>query len=241
MQGVTTNPNYRGMFLDRKLTLEPIQEPQFDEYLPAIQAFLDKETARYPHPNNENYQNIASSRDDFLEISVLKMSGEIFGVSILQRRKCWPEWVARVLSRTFLSPELRYCGLVPKGVRARKEQSYSTQYFLRHQTITAREMGLKAVFFSMETMVRRNKMFNIVDWINLSVEDADFSVLPYLVYTCPSKKIIQQSSCWQNVALQILQPDVNNDVFRDSFPTMDLSTFNQVFGNPRMSDKLVNT
>ncbi len=159
------------------------------------------EIASGPDRNAKNYLDFFFDRSEYsahrpsltgnMGIDVVMEEDEIIAFSSLYGNGTrYPKGYARALNRFWLHPDYR-----KKSLSGYHGKSIGSLHMLPQQLERAKELGLEAVFVSMEFISRRPAMEEFVKYN----EDLGFVLLPHMYNTCGNMN--DDKRCWQNIAV----------------------------------------
>ncbi len=156
--------------------------------------FLDKikEIQHDSHHNKHNYTDLEQRLDQYDCFNIVVDNGVLNAFSGLYSGGIYPPGTVRALDRTY------YFNW--KNVRSDiyPERQYATLYMWPYQVARAKELGYKAVFFSIQNPKKRRIFTRQAGRKNPSP-----TVLPTLHNTCRlvNGQVNKEPLCWQNVAV----------------------------------------
>lgn len=165
------------------------------------------------HRNKENYLNLLEEYKDYDSFELLYDVDDIVAFSGLYNNGRYSN-AARSCTRTYYVHKYRCKGLT--------RPRWSEEYFIPYETTIAENQKYDYVFISIELLMRRRSMIDLVDNLN------DWILHPNMCNTCPtSEKIIQDIKCWQNVCYKKL----TNTTQELDLPTISFNEYGKMFGD----------
>ena len=171
----------------------------------------------------ENYKEIGQTWSKYCSFTIMINSEqEVLGYSGLQTFDL-PKGYARAHTRTFYHPVIR-----AKALSGHKLPSFATKLMLPIQVKHAQEMKLEKIFFSMQSINRRDYFSKVVKAVDQYYFKQNWILLENLHNTCrllPNGAINSESPCWQSIAL--LNLETSKQEF--SLPSMSVQNYLRIY------------
>lgn len=177
------------------------------------------------HRNKKNYINLESTIVNFDCFEILYDKNKIVGFSGLYNNSQFPKNIARSCTRTYYHPDYRCKGLN----RAR----WSEKYFIPYEIEKAKEKGYDYVFISIELLIRRRSMIDLVNYLNTNNSTGHKWILhPEICNTCRTYNnegtfigINNDVSCWQNICYA----NISNTTLPFKLPSISIDEYKKKY------------
>lgn len=181
-------------------------------HLKKLSSIIDWIDKNEVHRNKDNYLNLLEEYKDYDSFELLYDVDDVVAFSGLYNNERFSN-STRACTRTYYLHKYRSKG----SSRPR----WSEKYFIPYETKIAKDMNYDYIFISIELLMRRRSMIDLVK--NLE----GWNLHEDMINTCPSryKQRHNDVKCWQNVCYKKLS-NTNDEL---DLPTMSLDEYEKKF------------
>ena len=136
-----------------------IKSKDYVKHLENLQKLCSWIEVNDTHRNAKNYYNLDAIVDKFDSFEILYDDKNIVAFSGLWNNRHYPLNTARCSTRTYYHPDYRNKG-------SSRTARWSEDWFIPYEVNRAIELGYEYAFISIELLMRRRSMQDLVDYIN---------------------------------------------------------------------------
>lgn len=184
------------------------------------------------HRNAKNYYNLDRIIDKFDSFEIIYDDNKIVAFSGLWNNNTYPKNIVRACTRTYYHPDYRNSG-------SSRTARWSEDWFIPYEVDKAIELGYDYAFISIELLMRRRSMKDLVDYIN---KDREWILHNGMCNTCRQHNdkgtyigVNKDPGCWQNVCYTPLKTTVQASF---NLPSITISDYKKDYAHTQ-KDKLM--
>ena len=177
------------------------------------------------HRNAKNYYNLDAIVDKFDSFEILYDDKNIVAFSGLWNNGHYPTNTARCSTRTYYHPDYRNKG-------SSRTARWSEDWFIPYEVNRAIELGYDYAFISIELLMRRRSMQDLIDYIS---KDGTWILHEDMCNTCRQHNdagtyigVNKDAGCWQNVCYKPLKTPVQASF---NLPSISIPEYNKVYAH----------
>lgn len=209
--------------------VDVVQADDYIKHVENIKKLCDWIKENDNHRNASNYYDLDKKIHKFDSFEILYDDEKIVAFSGLWNNGSFPKNIARSSTRTYYHPDYRNKG------GARKVR-WSEDYFIPYEVNRAIELGYEYAFISIELLMRRRSMIDLVKYLNKS--------RPWILHedmcnTCRQHNdkgvyigVNKDPGCWQNVCFTQLLSAVQAPF---SLPSINIAEYNKTYAKTQNS------
>lgn len=177
------------------------------------------------HRNAKNYYGLDKQVHKFDSFEILYDDNNIVAFSGLWNNGHYPSNTARCSTRTYYHPDYRNKG-------SSRTARWSEDWFIPYEVNRAIELGYDYAFISIELLMRRRSMQDLIDYIS---KDRTWILHEDMCNTCRQHNdkgdyigVNKDPNCWQNVCYTPLK-----SVIQASFtlPSINIAEYNNTYAS----------
>jgi len=186
------------------ILVDVLRSDDYDFHINKLKSLTTWIKENETHRNKSNYYNLEDSVHLFDSFEIIYDNENIVAFSGLFNHGYYPSNCARCCTRTYYHPDYRNTGCA-------RTARWSEDWFIPYEVKVAKELEYEYAFISIELLMRRKSMKNLVDYIS---KDGDWILHEEMCNTCRQHNdngdyigVNRDPGCWQNVCYkQLVSP-----------------------------------
>jgi hypothetical protein len=210
------------------ILIDVLRDENKNDHLENLKKLIKWIEEHETHRNSSNYFNLHEKINQFDSFELLYDGNNIIGFSGLYNNGYYSKNCARSSTRTYYHPEYRNKGMS-------RTYRWSEDYFIPYEVSVAEKLGYDYVFISVELLIRRRSLNNLVSYLN---KTRSWILHPDMCNTCRQVNdqgtfigVNNDPGCWQNVCYTKIREC--NELF--DIPTLDILSYKELYGKDQIS------
>ena len=202
-----------------------LESEDFEKHKENLQKISKWIEANDNHRNAKNYFDLDKTVHKFDSFEIIYDDDKIVAFSGLWNNGSYPKNIARCCTRTYYHPDYRNKG-------SSRKARWSEDWFVPFEVSKAIELGYEYAFISIELLMRRRSMQDLVAYLN---QKRPWILHENMCNTCRQHNdngdfigVNQDPNCWQNVCFTQLISAVQAPF---SLPSINIAEYNKTYAD----------